>query len=233
MDGFDYSFNGNEVTVTWNGDAETYHLRIDSFEWVTVETNAYTATVEDGLQIEVTPVYEDCMALSATYWVTVTNIAPEIHITDVHEGYIAMSWTEVDGAIAYNLYRDDELIAENQTETNCKDTEMAIDMQHCYAVASVFEKGVSDKSEAACANYFIGLDENDGKVNIFPNPTTDKVTIKCAGMTLIEVYSAEGKLVRHIKVEDDTYQMDGLESGVYTIRILVGKETIVRSIIKM
>ena len=233
VDGFDYSFNGNEVTVTWNGDAETYHLRIDSFEWVTVETNAYTATVEDGLQIEVTPVYEDCMALSATYWVTITNIAPEIHITDIHEGYIAMSWTEVDGAIAYNLYRDDELIAENQTETNCKDTEMAIDMQHCYAVASVFEKGVSDKSEAACANYFIGLDENDGKVNIFPNPTTDKVTIKCAGMTLIEVYSAEGKLVRHIKVEDDTYQMDGLESGVYTIRILVGKETIVRSIIKM
>jgi hypothetical protein len=52
-------------------------------------------------------------------------------------------------------------------------------------------------------------------------------------MTLIEVYSAEGKLVRRIKVEDDTYQMDGLESGVYTVRIFVGKETIVRRIIKM
>ena len=153
VDGFDYSFVGNEVTVTWNGDAERYNLRIDGFEWVTVETNAYTATSEDGFQIEVTPVYEDCMALSATYWITITNTAPEILITDVHEGYIAMAWTEVDGAIAYNLYRDGELLAENFTETTYNDTEMAIDAQHCYAVASVFEKGVSDLGEAACANY--------------------------------------------------------------------------------
>ena len=233
VDGFDYSFIGNEVTVTWNGDAETYHLRIDGFEWVTVETNAYTATVEGGLQIEVTPVYEDCMALSATYWVTITNTAPEIHITDVHEGYIAISWNAVDGAIAYNLYRDGELIAENQTETNCKDTEMAINMQHCYAVTSVFEKGVSDKSEEVCANYFAGVDENDSKVNIFPNPTTDKVTIECAGMTMIEVYSAEGKLVQRIKVEGDFYQLNGLETGTYTLRIRKGEEVFVRKIVKM
>jgi hypothetical protein len=163
----------------------------------------------------------------------VTNIAPEILITDVHEGYISMAWNEVDGAIAYNLYRDDELIAENLTETSYKDTAMAIDSEHCYVVQSVFEKGVSDKSVAACVNYFTGLGENAGKVNIYPNPTSDKVTIECAGMTLVEVYSAEGKLVERIKVEGDSYQLDGLEQGVYTIRILKGEETIVRRVVKM
>ena len=232
VDGFDYSFVGNEVTVTWNGDAERYNLRIDGFEWVTVETNAYTATSEDGFQIEVTPVYEDCMALSATYWITITNTAPEILITDVHEGYIAMAWTEVDGAIAYNLYRDGELLAENFTETTYNDTEMAIDAQHCYAVASVFEKGVSDLGEAACANYFTGLNEADDNVAIFPNPTTDKVTIQCVGMTLIEVYSAEGKLVRRIEVNEDDCQLDGLENGIYNVRILRGNDIFVRRIIK-
>ena len=233
VDSFDYSFNGNEVTVTWNGDAETYHLRIDGFEWVTVETNAYTATVEDGLQIEVTPVYEDCMAMSATYWVTVTNTAPEIHFTDVREGIMATAWNAVDGAIAYNLYRDGELIAENLTGTSYNDTEMALNMQHCYAVQSVFEKGVSDKSEEVCANYFAGVDENDSKVNIFPNPTTDKVTIECAGMTMIEVYSAEGKLVDRIKVKSDAYQLEGLENGIYTLRIHRGEEVLIRRVIKM
>lgn len=233
VDGFDYSFIGNEVTVTWNGDAETYHLRIDGFEWVTVDTNAYTATVEDGLQIEVTPVYEDCLALSATYWVTITNIAPEIRFTDVHEGVMATAWNAVEGAIAYNLYRDGELIAENQTETNCKDTEMAINMQHCYAVTSVFEKGVSDKSEEVCANYFAGVNENDSRVNIFPNPTSDKVNIECAGMTLIEVYSEEGRLVKRIRVESDTYQLIGLEKGIYTLRIRRGEEVLVRRVVKM
>ena len=233
VDGFDYSFNGNEVTVTWNGDAETYHLRIDGFEWVTVETNAYTATVEDGLQIEVTPVYEDCMAMSATYWVTVTNTAPEIHFTDVREGVMATAWNAVDDAIAYNLYRDGELIAENLTGTSYNDTDMAFNAQHCYAVASVFEKGVSDKSEEVCANYFAGVDENDGKVNIFPNPTTDKVTIECAGMTMIEVYSAEGKLVDRINVKSDAYQLEGLENGIYTLRIHRGEEVLIRKVIKM
>ena len=233
VDGFDYSFNGNEVTVTWNGVAETYHLRIDGFEWVTVETNAYTATVEDGLQIEVTPVYEDCMAMSATYWVTVTNTAPEIHFTDVREGVMATAWNAVDDAIAYNLYRDGELIAENLTGTSYNDTDMAFNAQHCYAVASVFEKGVSDKSEEVCANYFAGVDENDCKVNIFPNPTTDKVTIECAGMTMIEVYSAEGKLVDRIKVKSDAYQLEGLENGIYTLRIHKGEEVLIRKVIKM
>jgi hypothetical protein len=233
VDGFDYSFLGNEVIVTWNGDAERYNLRIDGFEWITVETNAYTATVEDGFQIEVTPVYEDCMALSATYSITITNIAPEIRITDVHDGYIAMAWNAVDGALAYNLYRDGELIAENLTETSYNDTEMAINAQHCYAVQSVFEKGVSDKSGEVCANYFAGIGENGSKVNIFPNPTSDKVTIECIGMTLIEVYSVEGKLVQRIQVEDDTYQLVGLESGVYMLRIHKGDETFVRRVVKM
>lgn len=233
VDGFDYSFVGNEVIVTWNGDAERYDLRIDGFEWITVETNAYTATVEDGFQIEVTPVYEDCMALSATYSITITNIAPEISITDVREGVMATAWNAVEGAMAYNLYRDGELIAENLTETSYNDAEMAINAQHCYAVQSVFEKGVSDKSGEVCANYYAGVGENDNKISIFPNPTSDKVTIQCAGMTLIEVYSAEGKLVQRIQAEDDTYQLVGLESGVYMLRIHKGDETFVRRVVKM
>lgn len=233
VDGFDYSFNGNEVTVTWNGDADSYSLRIDGSEWVTVETNAYTATMDDGHQIEVTPVYEDCMALTATYWFSVTNIAPEIHITDVHEGYITTAWDAVDDAVSYNFYRDGELIVENLTELTYKDTEMSINAEHCYAVQSVFEKGVSDQSEAACANYFAGLNETDDSVTIFPNPTSDKVTIQCTGMTLIEIYSAEGKLVQRIKVADDTYQLGGLESGIYTVRIHKGEEVLARRVVKM
>ena len=233
VDGFDYSFNGSEVTVTWNGDANSYMVRIDSSDNTVVETNAYTTTLGDGEhQIEVTPVYEDCLVLAAGYGFALTNIAPEIRITDVHEGYITMDWTEVGGALAYNLYRDGELMAENLAETSNKDTEMAIDMQHCYAVQSVFEKGVSDLSEAACANYFNGLSENDGKVAIFPNPTSDKVTIQCASMTLIEVYSSEGKLVKRIKVEGDAYQLDGLESGVYTLRIHRGEEVLIGRMVR-
>ena len=233
VDGFDYSFVGNEVTVTWNGDADTYNLRINSFDWITVETNSYTTTVEGDLQIEVTPVYEECLAMTVTYWCAATNIAPEIRITDVREGLMATAWNTVDDAIAYNLYRDGEMIAEALAETTYNDTEMALNAEHCYAVQSVFEKGVSDLGEAACADYFSGVGENGTKVAIFPNPTSDKVTIQCEGMTLIEVYSAEGKLVRRVKVDGDHYQLDALESGAYTLRIRKGDEVLIRRVVKL
>ena len=233
VDGFGYTYNGNEVTVTWDGDAESYFVKLDGEEGITVESNAFTAVLDGNHSIEVTPTCEDGIVLPARFDFEVNNTAPEIRVTDVHEGYIAMVWTEVEGAISYNLYRDDELIVENITSKNYNDTEMALNTQHCYAVASVFEKGVSDKSEAACVNYFIGLDENDGKVSIFPNPTQDKVNIECIGMNWVEIYSVEGKLVKRIKVDNDTCQVDGLDNGIYTFRIRKGNETIIRSVVKM
>ena len=238
VDSLDYHFNGDLVTVTWFGDADAYEVVVDGAEPVIVETNTFMDTLMGSLTVQVMPVHEDCMSLIASCFIeSVYNIAPEIRITDVHDGYISMAWTEVDypwaSAIAYNLYRDGELIAEHLNETTYNDTEMALNAQHCYAVQSVFEKGVSDLSEEACANYFAGVGEGDSKVAIFPNPTTDKVTIECEGMSLIEVYNIEGKLVQRIQVEGDAYQLDGLDNGIYTLRIHKGETVLVRKVVKM
>jgi len=233
VDGFEYAFIGNEVTVTWDGDADSYQVSLDGSDVEIVEADVYSATLEGNHTIQVTPVYEDCLAFAAEFVFEVKNMAPEVRITNVREGLIAMAWDDVDGANAYNLYRDGELIAEHLNETTYNDTEMALNAQHCYAVQSVFEKGVSDVGEAACANYFNGLGENDGKLSIYPNPTSDKVNIECQGMSLIEVYNVEGKLVQRIQVEGDAYQIEGLDNGIYTLRIHKGEAVLVRRVVKM
>jgi hypothetical protein len=233
VDGFDYTYNGSEVTVTWNGDADSYEVRLDGLDAEIVGTHTYTTTLEGEHNIQVVPDYEDCIALMAQFDFKVNNTAPEIRFTDVREGLMATAWNAVEGALNYNLYRDGDLIASHLTVTAFNDTEMAINAQHCYAVQSVFEKGLSDLGEAICANYYTGINENDGKVNIFPNPTTDKVTIQCEGMTMIEVYSAEGKLMQRVKVEGGAYELNGLESGVYTLRIMKGGHAFIRRVVKM
>ena len=230
----DYAFEGNEVTITWEGPEVGNDLVVDG-EHDNCFGTSYMRWFGNG--VHTIAVYPDqggmCLTLPAELSFEVTNVVPEIRFNDVREGHMVTEWDAVDGATAYKLYRDGELLAENLTVTTYDDSEMAINMQHCYAVQTVFEKGISDVGEAVCANYFTGLDENDGKVSLFPNPTSDKVTIQCEGMTMLEVYSAEGKLVQRIKVDGDAYELSGLESGVYTLRIMKGESAFIRRVVKM
>lgn len=230
----DYAFEGNEVTITWEGPEVGNDLVVDG-EHDNCFGTSYMRWFGNG--VHTIAVYPDqggmCLTLPAELSFEVTNVAPEIRFNDVREGHMVTEWNAVDGATAYKLYRDGELLTENLTATTYDDSEMAINMQHCYAVQTVFEKGISDLGEAVCANYFTGLDENDGKVSLFPNPTSDKVTIQCEGMTMLEVYSAEGKLVQRVKVDGDAYELSGLESGVYTLRIMKGESAFIRRVVKM
>lgn len=230
----DYAFEGNEVTITWEGPEVGNDLVVDG-EHDDCFGTSYMRWFGNG--VHTIAVYPDqggmCLTLPAELSFEVTNVALEIRFNDVREGHMVTEWDAVDGATAYKLYRDGELLAENLSVTTYYDSEMAINMQHCYAVQTVFEKGISDLGEAVCANYFTGLDENDGKVSLFPNPTSDKVTIQCEGMTMLEVYSAEGKLVQRIKVDGDAYELGGLESGVYTLRIMKGESAFIRRVVKM
>ena len=230
----DYAFEGNEVTITWEGPEVGNDLVVDG-EHDNCFGTSYMRWFGNG--VHTIAVYPDqggmCLTLPAELTFEVTNVVPEIRFNDVREGHMVTEWDAVDGAIAYKLYRDGELLTENLTATTYDDSEMAINMQHCYAVQTVFEKGISDLGEAVCANYFTGLDENEGKVSLFPNPTSDKVTIQCEGMTMLEVYSAEGKLVQRIKVDGDAYELSGLESGVYTLRIMKGESAFIRRVVKM
>ena len=230
----DYAFEGNEVTITWEGPEVGNDLVVDG-EHDNCFGTSYMRWFGNG--VHTIAVYPDqggmCLTLPAELTFEVTNVVPEIRFNDVREGHMVTEWDAVDGAIAYKLYRDGELLTENLSVTTYDDSEMAINMQHCYAVQTVFEKGISDLGEAVCANYFTGLDENDGKVSLFPNPTTDKVTIQCEGMTMLEVYSAEGKLVQRIKIDGDAYELSGLESDVYTLRIMKGESAFIRRVVKM
>lgn len=66
---------------------------------------------------------------------------------------------------------------------------------------------------------------------VYPNPSTDNFTVICEGMTRIEVFSLDGKLLKTI--HDSQCRIVGLGSGGYFVRIETGKGVIMKKIVKL
>ena len=80
--------------------------------------------------------------------------------------------------------------------------------------------------------YTEGLDEMGAQAGIFPNPSTDGFTVICEGMSLIQVFSMDGRLVQSLETRSDLEQIKGLAQGSYLLRITKGSETLTRKIVK-
>ena len=131
--------------------------------------------------------------------------------------------------MAYEVYRGGLLL-----ETTCEltATDVVEEGGYDYCVYAVYEDCQSgyvckevEVHNATSENQFV-------VINIFPNPSSGQVTIQCAEMTLIEAFSVEGRLLQRINVRDNMYQLDGLERGVYIVRIHKGEETFIRRVVK-
>ena len=78
-----------------------------------------------------------------------------------------------------------------------------------------------------------GIKETALNANLFPNPTRDNVTIQCEGMRQVEIYSIDGRLVQSLSVNGSECLIEGLESGVYMVRIGTDEGSVVRKMVKM
>ena len=78
-----------------------------------------------------------------------------------------------------------------------------------------------------------GLAENDVKAAIYPNPSADVFTIRCEGMRHVEVYSVDGKLVKSQPTTGSQCQINGLESGVYVVKIMTDGGMLTKRMVKL
>jgi len=102
-----------------------------------------------------------------------------------------------------------------------------------YAVV-VTENGCSDTSDCVVIDY-IGIKEIDAdKIEIYPNPTNNLVTIDIPGISAeIEVIDAQGKILQVSKIENNgTISLGEYVTGVYILRISSKNGTSVHRIVK-
>lgn len=73
---------------------------------------------------------------------------------------------------------------------------------------------------------------NEPQAQVFPNPSNSSFTVKCDGMSQLEVFSVDGRLVSTETVNQPYHQIDGLKNGIYVLRITKGEEKIIQRIVK-
>lgn len=67
---------------------------------------------------------------------------------------------------------------------------------------------------------------------VYPNPSADRFTIVCEGMTRVEVYSMDGRWVMGKEANAPQCLIEGLEEGVYYMRIVTEKGGVIKRMVR-
>ncbi|WP_223251708.1 fibronectin type III domain-containing protein [Bacillus sp. LLTC93] len=77
---------------------------------------------------------------------TTPNAPQNLQLENASENEITISWSPVEGATSYDVYRSGKKVT-NTTETTHTSTELNPDVQYTFAVVAINDAGESEKSE--------------------------------------------------------------------------------------
>ena len=149
------------------------------------------------------------------------------------DGYTLMDGTSmatplVAGTIALMLSKNHELtpaqIDEILERTSVKLTEHK---------SNDFGSGLLDALAAVNAVDYDAVNEQSIETTIFPNPSNESFTIVCEGLKQVSVYSVDGRLAKAFEVNGMECCIEGLERGVYLVRMETVKGIVIRKVVKM
>ena len=156
------------------------------------------------------------------------------------DGYTLMDGTSmatplVTGTIALMLSKNGELTPA-QIDEILENT--AVETRHGTSLwnrhkNNDFGSGLLDAYAAMQAVDYEGITEVKQEMSVYPNPSSGNFTVTCEGMSRIQVFALDGRLVRSIKTHDNTEQISGLADGVYLLQITKGNANINHRIIKI
>ncbi len=102
---------------------------------------------------------------------------------------------------------------------------------------TVLQRSSNFLYDIICNNILSSINnqENIGsKIQIYPNPAIDKITIECHQKATIEILNIEGQIIKTINNDDTEMSIDlkNLPGGIYIIKAKTDKEIMVKKFIK-
>ena len=145
-----------------------------------------------------------------------------------------MSWTGIENADKYNIYRNGVLIS-SVAETEYVDNTLTTNGMYCYQVSAVYGDYESALSIPSCITYQgENISELETSFVVTPNPVNDYVTISGNNINGITIYNNIGVMVDKFDVEGDYIKVDmkHYNSGLYVVIINAEEGTVVKKVIK-
>ena len=163
--------------------------------------------------------------------------APGVNVKSLdyttNNGYCLKSGTSmatplVAGTIALMLSKDPELTPA-QIDEILERTSIPLSEHK----SNDFGSGRIDALAAVNAVDYDDAEETSLEVNVFPNPTYDHLTIVGEEMRQVFVFSMDGKLAKIVENPGNTLRIDGLDNGVYMLKIDTPRGLITKKIVKL
>ena len=150
---------------------------------------------------------------------------------------VILHWAEALKADSYNIYRDDELLAEGITETTFADTLTDPEKEYCYRVTGKTEHIESSPTNEVCAKSLTNTPETTEiqNVEIYPNPTSGMVYLKAETIVHVSVINPMGQVVaqQSLNNEQALVNLSSLPDGTYFIKAVTASGTLTKKIVKM
>ena len=194
----------------------------------TIETNL------DFYTIEVEALYGEMSSVKAVKLLSNDFATPQGFSATLNGHVVEMSWTGVEGADKYNIYRNGILIA-TADEAEFVDNTLTVNDMYCYQVSAVYGSYESALTLPSCITYNgENIHELESSFMVMPNPVNDYVTISGNNINDITIYNNIGVMVERFDVEGNSIKVDmkHYNSGLYLIMINSEEGNVVKKIIK-
>lgn len=150
----------------------------------------------------------------------------------VNSNSIKLKWDAPDTQtpLYYEIYRDDKLI-EVTEELFFLDEELSSGT-YIYNVRPVYEDCYGELSGKEVTFIVNTKEINEINATIYPNPSNDRFIVKCEKMTNIKVFNILGEKVIERNIDQNSYEINGLDAGIYFVNIETENGLAVRKIVK-
>ena len=194
-------------------------------------------TIENNLDfytIEVEALYGEKSSVKAVKLLSNDFATPQAFSATLNGHVVEMSWTGIEGADKYNIYRNGILIA-TADEAEFVDNTLTVNDMYCYQVSAVYGSYESALTLPSCITYNgENIHELESSFMVMPNPVNDYVTISGNDINDITIYNNIGVMVDRFDVEGNSIKVDmkHYNSGLYLITINSEEGNVVKKIIK-